>query len=65
MGIMVRTLLTTEEVARQFGVTPQAVRGWIDRGLLRTHRIGRDHLIEEQDAREFTQPRRGAPTKMK
>ena len=65
MGIMIRSLMTTGEVATQFKVCDRTVRGWIDAGLIRAHWIGRQWLIEAQDAAAFELPRRGAPKKVK
>ncbi len=65
MGILYSDLLTVGDVARQFNCTEQCVRGWIDRGLLRAHKIGRDHVINARDAAVFELPRRGAPRKVK
>ena len=65
MGMMYSDLLTTDDVARQHKVCDRTVRGWIDAGLLRAHRIGRQWLIEAQDADVFVLPQRGAPKKIK
>lgn len=65
MGMMYSDLLTTDDVARQHNVTDRTVRGWIDARLLRAHWIGRQWLIDAQDAREFELPKRGAPRKAK
>jgi excisionase family DNA binding protein len=65
MGMLYTDLLTVSDVARQFEVTEQCVRGWIDRGLLRAHKIGRDWLIEARHADAFELPQRGAPKRAK
>jgi excisionase family DNA binding protein len=63
MGIMYSDLLTVGDVARQFAVTDQCVRRWIDAGLLPAFKRGRDWLIEARHADGFSLPRRGAPKK--
>lgn len=65
MGMLYSDLLTVGDVAHQFGVTRQAVRGWIDRGLLPAFKRGRDWLIEARHADAFVLPERGAPRKAK
>jgi len=65
MGMMYSDLLTVPDVARQFAVDDRTVRGWVERGLLKAHWIGRQWLIDAQDAAAFMMPRRGAPKKIK
>jgi excisionase family DNA binding protein len=42
-------MLTVPEAARRAGRDPETVRRWIRAGRLRSHKVGTQHLIEEQD----------------
>jgi excisionase family DNA binding protein len=43
------TMLTVPEVAKRTGRNPETVRRWIREGKLRAHKVGTQHVIEEQD----------------
>jgi excisionase family DNA binding protein len=43
------TMLTVPEAAKRTGRNPETVRRWIREGKLRAHKIGTQHVIEEQD----------------
>jgi excisionase family DNA binding protein len=40
-------LLTVTEAARQLGVSRETVRRWINRGVIRAVRVGKNHKIPE------------------
>jgi excisionase family DNA binding protein len=42
-------MLTVPEAARRVHKDPETVRRWIRSGKLRSHRIGTQHLIDEDD----------------
>src|SRR5262249_2377368 len=44
-----RQLLTVPQVARQFQVTPQTIRTWIDGGTLPAVRVGRAFRVRSGD----------------
>jgi excisionase family DNA binding protein len=46
--------LTTQQVAKELGVTPRRVRALIAAGRLKAKKIGRDHLIDSRDLAKFT-----------
>jgi excisionase family DNA binding protein len=43
------TMLTVPEAAKRTGRNPETVRRWIREGKLRAHKVGTQHVIEEQD----------------
>lgn len=60
--------LTTKEAAQYLGVTPARVRQFISEGRLKSKKQGRDHLIAEEDIKQFSdlpRERTGRPTKKK
>lgn len=42
-------MLTVPEVAHRTGRNPETVRRWIRGGRLRAHKVGTQHVIEEED----------------
>ena len=42
-------MLTVPEAARRAGRNPETVRRWIREGKLRAHKVGTQHVIDEQD----------------
>ncbi len=42
---------TVPEAARRLGRDPETVRRWIRSGKLRSHKVGTQHVIEEEDLR--------------
>lgn len=42
-------MLTVPEVARRIGRDPETVRRWIRGGKLRAHKVGTQHVIEDED----------------
>ncbi|MGO9321785.1 MAG: helix-turn-helix domain-containing protein [Solirubrobacteraceae bacterium] len=42
-------MLTVPEAAKRTGRNPETVRRWIREGKLRAHKVGTQHVIEEQD----------------
>ena len=45
-------MLTVPEAARRVGRDPETVRRWIRGGKLRAHKVGTQHVIEEDDLAE-------------
>lgn len=43
------TMLTVPEAAKRTGRNPETVRRWIREGKLRAHKVGTQHVIDEQD----------------
>jgi excisionase family DNA binding protein len=41
--------LTVPEAARRVGRNPETVRRWIRAGKLRSQKVGRQHLVDEQE----------------
>jgi len=61
-----KNYLTTEKAAKYLGVTPSRVRQFIMEGRLKTHKIGRDHIIALIDIEHFAEhgkKKRGRPFK--
>lgn len=62
-------MLTPDEVAERYGVSPVTVRGWCSRGKLAAIKEGRGNrgnwLIPESALEGFTPPRPGRPKKRK
>ena len=46
-------LLTTREVSEEMKVSPDTVRGWISRRLLRAIKKGHDNLIPRNEVDRF------------
>jgi excisionase family DNA binding protein len=42
-------MLTVPEAATRVGRNPETIRRWIRQGKLRAHKVGTQHVIEEQD----------------
>jgi excisionase family DNA binding protein len=42
-------LLTVPEAAKRAGKNPETIRRWIREGKLRAHKVGTQHVIEEED----------------
>jgi len=42
-------MLTVPETAERLGRHPETVRRWIRSGRLRAHKVGTQHVIEEED----------------
>jgi excisionase family DNA binding protein len=51
-------LLAVSEVAALLQVSPKTVRRWIERRELRTHRLGRQLRVSEEDLAAFLGQRR-------
>jgi excisionase family DNA binding protein len=45
-------MLTVPEAADRVGRDPETVRRWIRSGRLRAHKVGTQHVIDEQDLDE-------------
>lgn len=46
-------MLTVPEAAKRTGRNPETIRRWIRAGRLRTHGVGREHLIDEEELRDL------------
>ena len=42
-------MLTVMEVARRVGRDPETVRRWIRAGKLKAHKVGTQHVVDEDD----------------
>ena len=42
-------MLTVPEAARRAGRNPETIRRWIRAGRLRSHKVGTQHVIQEDD----------------
>jgi excisionase family DNA binding protein len=42
-------MLTVPEAARRAGRDPETIRRWIRGGKLRAHKVGTQHVIEDED----------------
>jgi excisionase family DNA binding protein len=42
-------MLTVPEAATRVGRNPETIRRWIRQGKLRAHKVGTQHVIEEED----------------
>jgi excisionase family DNA binding protein len=58
------TMITTATAAQRLGISPRRVRVLIDTGRLPAARIGRDHLIREQDLALVAVRRPGRPKRV-
>ena len=56
-------LLTTKQAAARLGISERRVRALITKGRLPSQRIGRDHLIREEDLKLVAVRKRGRPRK--
>ena len=45
-------MLTVPEAARRTGKNPETIRRWIREGRLRAHKVGTQHVLEEEDLAE-------------
>ena len=45
-------MLTVPEAARRAGRNPETIRRWIREGKLRAHKVGTQHVLEEEDLDE-------------
>ncbi|MEX1172352.1 MAG: helix-turn-helix domain-containing protein [Chloroflexota bacterium] len=45
-------MLTVPEAARRAGKNPETIRRWIREGKLRAHKVGTQHVLEEEDLAE-------------
>jgi excisionase family DNA binding protein len=57
------SLLTTGQAAERLGVSERRVRAMIKAGRLPSQRIGRDHLIREEDLKLVANRKPGRPRK--
>ena len=60
-------LITTKNAAEILGVTPVRVRQLIQQGQVRSEKHGRDHLLREDEVRQFNRHGRrpgGRPPKI-
>ncbi len=46
-------MLTVPEAARRTGRNPETIRRWIREGKLPAHKVGTQHVIEEEDLAEI------------
>ena len=53
--------LTVPEAARRTGRNPETIRRWIREGKLRAHKVGTQHVIEEDDLADATRGAAGRP----
>jgi excisionase family DNA binding protein len=42
-------MLTVPEVASRVGRDPETIRRWIRSGKLRAHKVGTQHVVDEED----------------
>jgi excisionase family DNA binding protein len=54
-------MLTVPEAARRTGRDPETIRRWIRSGKLRAHKVGTQHVIEDEDLAELLEPARPLP----
>lgn len=57
---------TTEEAAEYLGVTSSRVRQLISEDRIKSEKLGRDHLIQEEEVKYFAKKgrkKRGRPSK--
>jgi len=47
-------MLTVPEVARRLNRDPETVRRWIRTGKLRAHRVGTQHIVDDEDLAALT-----------
>ncbi len=55
------TMLTVPEVARRLGRNPETIRRWIREGKLRAHKVGTQHIVEEEDLRSAAESEETLP----
>ena len=56
-----KRMLTTDDVALWFGVSPQRVRVWLASGALKGTRAGKRWLVDPRDAERFRPGPTGYP----
>ncbi|MCY7304470.1 MAG: helix-turn-helix domain-containing protein [Thermoleophilia bacterium] len=49
-------MITVPEAARRTGRDPETIRRWIRSGKLRAHKVGTQHVIEDEDLNELLAP---------
>lgn len=49
-------MLTVPEAARRTGRNPETIRRWIREGKLRAHKVGTQHVIDEDTLSSFLMP---------
>ncbi|HEY8739879.1 MAG TPA: helix-turn-helix domain-containing protein [Candidatus Dormibacteraeota bacterium] len=54
-------MLTVPEVARRLNRDPETVRRWIRAGKLRAHRVGTQHIVEDEDLAALMKPSVSVP----
>lgn len=54
-------MLTVPEAARRAGKNPETIRRWIRSGKLRSRKIGTQHVIDEADLADATEPASSVP----
>jgi excisionase family DNA binding protein len=54
-------MLTVPEAARRTGRNPETIRRWIRSGKLRSVKVGTQHVIEEADLADMTEPAGSVP----
>jgi len=54
-------MLTVPQAAERVGRDPETVRRWIRSGKLRAHKVGTQHVIEEEDLDEVVAEPGSAP----
>ncbi len=47
-------MLTVPQAAKKAGRNPETIRRWIRAGRLRSHAVGREHLIDEDELAMLT-----------
>lgn len=55
------TMLTVPEVARRLGRNPETIRRWIREGKLRAHKVGTQHIVDEEDLRSAAESEETLP----
>ena len=46
-------MLTVPELARRLNRDPETVRRWIRSGKLRAHRVGTQHVVDDEDVADL------------
>lgn len=55
-------LLTIDDIALRYHVTPRAVRNWCDSGALKAQKIAGIWIIEADALDDFVRPKIGRPS---